>query len=77
AALNVVKANMLAKQALLKQAESRFKRQRRMLNEEASSREDFEAAEASLATTRADLQALNAQLVQSQIEVEKKKIDLG
>ncbi|MEX3099122.1 biotin/lipoyl-binding protein, partial [Serratia ureilytica] len=29
AALNVVKANMLAKQALLKQAESRFKRQRR------------------------------------------------
>ncbi|MCR2688195.1 biotin/lipoyl-binding protein, partial [Salmonella enterica] len=27
AALNVVKANMLAKQALLKQAESRFKRQ--------------------------------------------------
>lgn len=73
AALNVVKANMLAKQALLKQAESRFKRQRRMLNDEASSREDFETAEASLATTRADLQALNAQLVQSQIEVEKKK----
>lgn len=77
AALNVVKADLQAKQAQLKQAESRFKRQRRMLNEEASSREDFESAEASLATTRAELLSLNARLVQAQIEVDKKKVDLS
>ncbi|MGP2836363.1 efflux RND transporter periplasmic adaptor subunit, partial [Serratia nevei] len=77
AALNVINAELQAKQALLKQAESRFKRQRRMLNDEASSREDFETAEATFATTRAELLSLNARLVQAQIEVDKKKIDLG
>lgn len=77
AALNVVKADLQAKQALLKQAELRYKRQRQMLNQEASSREDFESAEATLATTRAELLSLNARLVQAQIEVDKKKVDLS
>ncbi|ANS42306.1 macrolide efflux RND transporter periplasmic adaptor subunit EtsA [Serratia inhibens] len=77
AALNVAKADLQAKQALLKQAESRFKRQKRMLNDEASSLEDFETAEATLTTTRAELIALNARIVQAQIEVDKKKVDLS
>ncbi|CNH07639.1 HlyD family secretion protein [Yersinia thracica] len=77
AALNIVKADQQAKQAQLKQAESHFKRQRRMLNEEASSREDFEKAEEQLATTQAELLSLNAKLVQMQVDVEKKKVDLG
>ena len=77
AALNVIKAELQAKQAQLKQAESRFKRQRRMLNDEASSREDFETAEATLATTRAELLSLNARLVQAQIEVDKKRSTWG
>jgi macrolide-specific efflux system membrane fusion protein len=77
AALNVAKADLQAKQALLKQAESRFKRQKRMLSDEAGSREDFEAAEATLAATRAELIALNARIVQAQIEVDKKKVDLS
>ncbi|MGQ8774352.1 efflux RND transporter periplasmic adaptor subunit [Serratia sp. NA_112.1] len=77
AALNVAKADLQAKQALLKQAESRFKRQRRMLMDEAGSREDFETAEATLAATRAELIALNARIVQAQIEVDKKKVDLS
>lgn len=77
AALNAAKADLQAKQALLKQAESRFKRQKRMLNDEASSREDFETAEATLAATRAELIALNARIVQAQIEVDKKKVDLS
>ncbi|MNH29772.1 Macrolide export protein MacA [compost metagenome] len=63
AALNIVKADRQAKQAQLKQAESHFKRQRRMLNDEASSREDFEKAEEQLATTRAELLSLNARRV--------------
>ncbi|WP_283602980.1 efflux RND transporter periplasmic adaptor subunit [Serratia proteamaculans] len=77
AALNVAKADLQAKQALLKQVESRFKRQKRMLSDEAGSREDFEAAEATLAATRAELIALNARIVQAQIEVDKKKVDLS
>lgn len=77
AALNVVEADLQAKQALLKQAERRFKRQRQMLSEDASSREDFETAEATLATTRAELQSLKARLVQAQTEVDKKKADLS
>ncbi|EGF6523996.1 efflux RND transporter periplasmic adaptor subunit [Salmonella enterica] len=77
AALNEVKAELQAKQALLKQAELRFKRQRQMLREDASSREDFEAAEATLATTRAELLSLNARLVKAQIEMDKKKVELG
>ncbi|EHQ4622570.1 biotin/lipoyl-binding protein, partial [Salmonella enterica] len=72
AALNVIEADLQAKQALLKQAERRFKRQRQMLSEDASSREDFETAEATLATTRAELQSLKARLVQAQTEVDKK-----
>lgn len=76
AALNEVKAELQSKQALLKQAELRFKRQLRMLRENASSHEDFESAEAMLATTRAELLSLNAKLVQAQIEVDKKKLAL-
>ncbi|MBU3413152.1 efflux RND transporter periplasmic adaptor subunit [Escherichia coli] len=76
AALNEVKAELQSKQALLKQAELRFKRQFRMLRENASSQEDFESTEAMLATTRAELLSLNAKLVQAQIEVDKKKLAL-
>ncbi|PAO19228.1 efflux RND transporter periplasmic adaptor subunit [Enterobacter roggenkampii] len=77
AALNVVKAELQAKQAQLKQAELQFKRQRQMLSEDASSREDFENAEATLATTRGELLSLHARLVQAQIDVDKKKVDLS
>jgi macrolide-specific efflux system membrane fusion protein len=77
AALDVVKAERQAKLALLKQAERRFKRQRQMLSEDTSSREDVETAEATFATTRAELRSLNAKLIQAQIEVDKKKVDLG
>lgn len=77
AALNVVKADLQAKQAQMKQAELSFKRQRQMLSQDASSREDFESADAKLSTTRAELLSLNARLVQAQIEVDKKKVDLS
>lgn len=73
AALNVIKAELQAKQAQLKQAESRFKRQRRMLNDEASSREDFETAEATLATTRAELLSLNARWCRRRLKSTRKR----
>ncbi|EAW2450287.1 efflux RND transporter periplasmic adaptor subunit [Salmonella enterica subsp. diarizonae] len=77
AALDVVKAELQAKQAQLKQAEQRFRRQREMYRKDASSREDLETAEATLTIARAELRSLNARLVQAQTEVDKKKVDLG
>jgi len=77
AALKVVQADQLAKQAVLKQARAQFARQQRMLKEDASSREDYENAETTLKTTQAELVALGARLIQAQIEVDKKKLDLS
>ncbi|RLM15313.1 efflux transporter periplasmic adaptor subunit [Gibbsiella quercinecans] len=77
AALNVAYAQQLAKQAALKQVEAEFHRQRRMLSDNASSQQDYESAEATLATTQADLLALKAQILQAQIEVDNKKLALG
>jgi macrolide-specific efflux system membrane fusion protein len=77
ASLNEIKADILAKQAQLKQAESKYNRQRKLLSKEASSQEDYEDAEATLATLQAQMQSLNARLVQAQITVDKKKVDLS
>lgn len=77
AALKVVQADQLAKQAVLKQARAQFARQQHMLKEDASSREDYENAETTLKTTQAELVALGARLIQAQIEVDKKKLDLS
>ncbi len=77
AAFNVIVAERQARQALVNQAMQRFQRQRKMLREDASSREEFEAAEATLATAQAELQSLKSRLAQAEIEVEKKKVDLS
>ncbi|MBL5963528.1 efflux RND transporter periplasmic adaptor subunit [Enterobacter asburiae] len=75
--LKTVEAEIDAKHALLKNANSQYKRQKLMLREGASSREDFESAETSLATTQAELLALKSKLIQMQIDVDKKKVELS
>ena len=77
AALRGIRASLQAKQVQLKQAELHFRRQQRMLKEDASSHEDYENAETTLNTTRAELEGLEAQRIQAEIEVEKKKVELG
>jgi len=77
AALATRKAEQRAKQATLKQAELAYARQRQMLARDASSREDFEQAEATLNVTRADIAALDAQIAQAEIEVDKARVNLG
>ncbi|MFY4020214.1 efflux RND transporter periplasmic adaptor subunit, partial [Achromobacter xylosoxidans] len=77
AALQTRRAERAAKVATLKQAELAFRRQRQMLAADASSREAFESAEATLGVTRADIAALDAQIVQAEIEVDKAKVNLG
>lgn len=77
AALATRKAERQAKLATLKQAELAYKRQRQMLARDASSREDFEQAEATLKVTRADIAALDAQIAQAEIEVDTARVNLG
>ena len=77
AALATRKAERQAKQATLKQAELAYARQRQMLAKDASSREDFEQAEATLNVTRADIVALDAQIAQAEIEVDTARVNLG
>ncbi|WP_263913950.1 efflux RND transporter periplasmic adaptor subunit [Achromobacter sp. 79A6] len=77
AALQTRRAERAAKVATLKQAELAFRRQRQMLAADASSREAYETAEATLGVTRADISSLDAQIVQAEIQVDTAKVNLG
>ena len=77
AALQTTQAQRAARVAALRQAELAFKRQQDMLAGEATSRAEYEAAEATLATTRADIAALDAQLAQGKIQVDTARLNLG
>jgi macrolide-specific efflux system membrane fusion protein len=77
AELAYVQAQKLAKQALLRQYELAFERQKTMLAQDAGSRSDFEDAEATLATARADIAALDAQIRQAAIAVDTARVNLG
>ena len=77
ASLENVKAQRQAKLATLAQAESEFKRQTEMLRASATSRQDYESALATLDGTKADIAALDAQIVEADIEVDTAKLDLG
>ncbi|GAB2903157.1 efflux RND transporter periplasmic adaptor subunit [Uliginosibacterium flavum] len=77
AALESVRAQLLSKQATLKQAELAFKRAESLMDQEAGSRESFEAAEATQAATRAEITALNAQIAQAKISVNTANLNLS
>lgn len=77
AGLQTTQAQRVAKVAQLKQVELTFKRQQAMLAEDATSRAEFESAEATLAATRADIAAIDAQLAQGKIQVDTAKLNLG
>jgi macrolide-specific efflux system membrane fusion protein len=72
-----VEAQKRAKEALLRQYELAYSRQQTMLAQDAGSRSDFEAAEATLATTRAEIAALDAQIRQAAIAVDSARVNLG
>lgn len=77
AGLATLRAQRSARVAALKQAELAFKRQQEMMSADATSRAEYEAAEASLASTRADISALDAQIEQGSIQVDTAKLNLG
>jgi len=77
AMLEGARASLQSAQAKLKSAEQRFRRQKAMLKENASSRQDFEAAEEQLITCRSELTSKKALLLKAQIDVDNKRVSLG
>lgn len=76
-ALQGLQAQLRAKQATLKQAELAYARQQMMLAGDASSRENFESAEANLNATRADITGLEAQIKDGASKVDTARLNLG
>ncbi|MCS4511415.1 efflux RND transporter periplasmic adaptor subunit [Xylophilus ampelinus] len=77
AGLENVRAQLAAQQVALIQAELSYKRQKELLDADAGSRQDFEAAEATRNTTRANIGALQAQIRQASITAETAQVNLG
>ncbi|WP_211444284.1 macrolide transporter subunit MacA [Collimonas humicola] len=77
AGLNQVRAQLRSKQASLAQARLNFARQQRLLAGDAGSRENYESAQATLQSTLADIDALNAQIEQAKITVSTAMLNLG
>jgi len=77
AALQNIQAQRLAKQANQVQAELTFKRQQALLAQDATSKESFEAAQASLNVLRAELKAQEAQIEQQRITADTARVNLG
>ena len=77
AALRSQEAQMRAKRVALRLAESALQRQRQMLEQDASSQADYEAAVAARDMARADVAGLEAQIEQARLQVDKVRIDLG
>ncbi|MDE2400720.1 MAG: efflux RND transporter periplasmic adaptor subunit [Burkholderiales bacterium] len=73
----LLQAQLNARQATLQQAELAFKRKRDLLAQDAGSRADYEDAEAALATARAEIVVLNAQIQQAKTSMDTARINLG
>ncbi|WP_105901710.1 efflux RND transporter periplasmic adaptor subunit [Vibrio gangliei] len=77
ASLDSLNAQYRAKQAQIKQAQFEYQRQKGMLAAQASSRADYESAEATLAIYQADLAQLKAEIEKAKINVDSAQVDLG
>ncbi|QSX32819.1 efflux RND transporter periplasmic adaptor subunit [Shewanella avicenniae] len=77
ASLNSIKAQYRAKLAQIHQAQLEYARQKAMLADNASSKADYEAAEATLTVYNAELEQLKAQQAQAEIQLDNARVDLG
>lgn len=77
ATLDSVRAQKVAKQALLKQYQLADARQKAMWANDSTSKANLEEAAASLATTQAEVDQLNAEIRESQVSVDTAKANLG
>lgn len=72
-----LQAQKRSKQALLKQYQLAYQRQRQMSAKDAGSRADLESAEAQLESTRQDIASLEAQIKKAIIAVDTAQANLG
>lgn len=77
AALSVAQADLETREATLVRQEAQFKRLQQMLKTNAVSRQDYDEAAEAWSTARAELTAQKARVIQAQIEVDKKQLDLS
>lgn len=77
AALETRRAQRAAQAANLKKAERDYERQKQMLAKDASSRQDFEAAEAALDAVKAQIAATDAEIRQAAITADTARVNLG
>ncbi|MEY2863454.1 MAG: hypothetical protein RLY58_1161 [Pseudomonadota bacterium] len=77
AALANQQAQRLIKQANVRQAELVWQRQKNMLAQDATSRADFESADANRQTAQAELAAIDAQIKQAQLSVDTAGLNMG
>lgn len=72
-----LQAQKSSRQALFKQYEAGYRRQKQMIAQDASSVSDMETALAQLDSTRADIASLDAQINSAKIAVDTAKANLG
>lgn len=77
AQVSLLSAQRQARQAQLRQAELNYQRKKDLFQLDAGSKADLDDAEATLATTRAEIAALDAQIRQSNISVDTARVNLG
>jgi macrolide-specific efflux system membrane fusion protein len=77
AALQNYTAQRQAKQAALEQAVLALKRQQELMAQDATSKQNLEAAQASVNTLQADGKALDAQIQQQRISTDTARVNLG
>jgi RND family efflux transporter, MFP subunit len=77
AALSVAQADLETREATLVRQDAQFKRLQQMLKTNAVSRQDYDEAAEAWSTARAELTAQKARVIQAQIEVDKKRLDLS
>jgi macrolide-specific efflux system membrane fusion protein len=77
AQIALLQAQRQSKQATLKQARLNLGRKQALIQQDAGSRADVDDAEATVATTTADLAALDAQIKQATISLDTARVNLG
>lgn len=77
AALSVAQADLETREATLVRQDAQFKRLQQMIKTNLVSRQDFDEAAEAWSTARAELTAQKARVIQAQIEVDKKQLDLS
>ena len=77
AALSVAQADLQTRQATLVRQDAQFKRLQQMIKANLVSRQDYDEAAEAFHSAQAELTAQKARLIQAQIEVDKKQLDLG